>query len=105
MKKIKDERAETILHVWLQPRAHRDEILGFREEWLRIRVKAPPSEGEANRNLREVLARTLDVPLTQVEIVSGHKARRKRVRLINVPGEKLAKLGVGAEKAQRARAG
>ncbi len=92
----KDQRAESILHVWLQPRASRDEILGFREEWLRIRVKAPPSDGEANQNLREVLARALDVPVTQVEILSGHKSRRKRIRLIDVPREKLAKLGVAA---------
>lgn len=95
MKRAPHPIAEKILDVWVQPRASRNEILGFQEQYLRIRVTAPPSEGEANQLLREVLADALGISMSRVEILSGHKARRKRVRVIDVPPANLEKLGRG----------
>ncbi len=83
---------ETILNVWVQPRASRNEILGFQDEYLRVRVIAPPAEGRANHLLREVLADALGISLSRVEILSGHNARRKRIRIIDVPPGNLEKL-------------
>lgn len=84
MKQERDRVSEKILDLWVQPRASRNEILGFRDEWLRVRVTAAPTEGEANRLCREVLAEALAVPPSRVEILSGHRARRKRVRVEGV---------------------
>ncbi|MBI4495756.1 MAG: DUF167 domain-containing protein [Deltaproteobacteria bacterium] len=72
---------ETIFSVRVQPRAGRNEILGFREESLRVRVTAAPADGEANLLCRRVLAEALGVSLSQVEILSGHRGRHKRVRI------------------------
>jgi uncharacterized protein (TIGR00251 family) len=93
MKKEQAKAEAQILDVWVQPRASRNEIVGFQGDYLRIRVTAPPSEGEANLLLREVLADALDISRSQVEILSGHKARRKRVRVYGVPPANLKKLG------------
>jgi len=79
MKKDRRHSSETILSVWVQPRASRNEIFGYRDEFLRVRVTAGPVEGAANRLCREVLAKALGVSLSGVEILSGHKARRKRI--------------------------
>ena len=49
-----------------------------------MRVTAAPTEGQANRLCREVLAEALEIPPSRVEIVSGHRARRKRVRVEGV---------------------
>ena len=92
MKKDRRQSSEKILNVWVQPRASRNEILGFQDEYLRIRVMAPPKEGEANHLLREVLAEALGVSVSRVEILSGHKARRKRIRVMDVPPGNLEKL-------------
>jgi uncharacterized protein len=92
MKKDHRHSSEKILDVWVQPRASRNEILGFQDKFLRIRVMAPPSEGEANHLLREILAEALGVSVSRVEILSGHKARRKRVRILDVPPGNLEKL-------------
>ena len=83
---------EKVLKIWVQPRASRDEILGYRDELLRIRLQASPTEGEANRQLRKVLAEALGVSLSQVEIVHGHKSRRKQVRIRDVNPTFLAEL-------------
>ena len=95
MKKERPSARETILNVWAQPKSYRNEISGFQDGYLRIRVTAPPSGGEANHLLREILAEALDISISRVEILSGHKARRKRVRIIDVsPGhlEKIEKI-------------
>ncbi len=84
MKKESNRMGEKILDLWVQPRASRNEILGYRDELLRVRVTAAPTEGEANRLCREVLAEALKIPLSRVEILSGHRARRKRVRVEGV---------------------
>jgi uncharacterized protein (TIGR00251 family) len=95
----KDQRLETegILNVWLQPRASRNQILGLREEFLRIRVTAPPNGGKANHLLRELLAEVLGVSICKVEILGGHRSRRKRVRVMGVCQAALNKLGKDPE--------
>ncbi len=84
MKKQDSTPAERIVEVWVQPRASRNEICGYRDESLRIRVTAAPVEGAANRLCREVLAEALGVSPSEVEILSGHKARRKRISIKGV---------------------
>ena len=100
MKKDQRPATDKILDVWVHPQASRNEIQGFQDEYLRIRVKGPPREGEANRLLREVLAKALGISVSKVEILSGHKARRKRVRVMGVIPENLEKLGKSREEKQ-----
>ncbi len=75
---------ERILDVYVQPRACRNEILGCRNEFLKIRVTASPTDGEANRLCQEILAKALGTSPSRVEILYGHKARRKRLRVNGV---------------------
>ncbi len=82
MKKDHPPESEKILDVWVQPNASRNEILGLRDGYLRIRVAAPPREGKANQLMREILSGALGVAVSQVEVLSGHKSRRKRVRVV-----------------------
>jgi len=100
MKKDHPPTLERILDVWVQPNASRSEILGFRDGRLRIRVAAPPREGKANQLLREILSGALGVAPSQVEVLSGHKARRKRIRVIGVlpDPDTLKILGMSQEK-------
>ena len=84
MKKRNNSLTEKILNVYVQPRASRNEILGYRNEFLRIRVAAAPTDGEANRLCREILAKALGTSPSCVEMLSGHKARRKRLRVSGV---------------------
>jgi uncharacterized protein (TIGR00251 family) len=65
----------------VQPRAARDEVVGWQAGELRVRVTASPVEGEANRAVAELLARVLGVRVGAVTIVRGVRGRHKLVRV------------------------
>ena len=73
-----------IIVVRVTPRAGRDEIVGWRDGVLQVRLRAPPVEGQANEALRRYLAEGLGVAPSRVEIVSGATSRTKRVRVEGV---------------------
>ncbi len=67
------------LEVYLQPKASRSEIVGLYGEALKIKVKAPPVEGKANKALLLFLADLLGLPRRRLEIISGLTSRRKSI--------------------------
>ncbi len=69
----------------VQPNAPRDELVEALEDCYRVRIKAPPVEGKANRALRRFIADAFDVPQSRVELIGGTHGRRKRL-LIRSPG-------------------
>jgi uncharacterized protein (TIGR00251 family) len=76
--------------VRLQPRASRDEVLGWNEEGaLRVRVKAPPVDGAANAALIVLLAKQLGVSKGKVTLITGATARNKIVEVEGVSRETL----------------
>jgi uncharacterized protein len=75
--------------VRVVPRASRSEIVGEYDGALRVRVAASPVAGAANEELRRTLARAFAVPTRAVEIVSGHTAKTKQVRITGADGRKL----------------
>ena len=71
--------------IKLQPRASKDELLGWDgDETLRVRVKAPPVDGAANTALIELLSKELRVAKRQVSIVSGAGTRNKVVEFAGI---------------------
>lgn len=72
------------LHLRVQPRGRRDELVEAQGDHFRVRIQAPPVEGKANGALRRFLAESFGVPLAQVELIAGAQARIKRV-LIRAP--------------------
>ncbi len=67
--------------VRLQPRARREEVVGERDGVVVIRVSAPPVDGKANAALCRFIAKKAGVAPSRVEIVRGHTAREKLVRV------------------------
>lgn len=69
------------LHVYLQPRASADKIVGPHGDCLKIRLTAPPIDGRANQYLIKFLARCFKVPEQRVIITCGELSRKKWVRI------------------------
>lgn len=67
----------TLITVRLQPRASRDEVLGWNQEGVRVLVKAPPADGAANVALIQLLAKTIGVSKAKITLVAGAKVRNK----------------------------
>jgi uncharacterized protein (TIGR00251 family) len=67
--------------IRVRPGSSRNEIVGEKEGVLIVRVSAPPVEGKANKAVCKLLAKHYGLPPSKVEIVRGHNARDKVVRL------------------------
>jgi uncharacterized protein (TIGR00251 family) len=70
-----------LIEVKVQPRAKRAEVTATGPHSLTVKVTAPPSRGEANEDVRELLAGHFHVPVSRVRIVRGEKSRHKLVAL------------------------
>ena len=75
-----------VLTVRLTPKGGRDAIDGIEHmadgrSVLKVRVRAAPTEGEANDALVRVLAKCLGVPARRVTLVAGATARIKRLEI------------------------
>jgi uncharacterized protein len=78
--------------VRVQPRASRSGVAGEVDGALRIRLAAPPVDGEANEELVNLLARLLEIPRRQVEIISGQKSKNKVVRVTGISAERVGQV-------------
>ena len=79
-----------MITVRLTPKGGRDAIEGVTQladgqSVLKVRVRAAPSDGEANAALIAVLARALGVPSRRMSLISGATARIKRVAVDGDP--------------------
>jgi uncharacterized protein (TIGR00251 family) len=75
-----------VLAVRLTPKGGRDAVDGIDrladgQSVLKVRVRAPASEGAANAALLGLLARTLKVAARDVRLAAGASARLKRVKI------------------------
>lgn len=87
--------------VRVQPRAAKNEITGEHGGALRLRLTAPPVEGEANKLCQAVLADWLGVPRSRITIISGLKSRNKVIRVDGVTKAEAEKMfvrhGIGTD--------
>jgi uncharacterized protein (TIGR00251 family) len=67
--------------VRVQPRASREGIDGWQGGTLRMRVSAPPVDGDANRAVIALLAHALGVRPGALRIVRGVRGRDKVVQV------------------------
>ena len=90
MKNIPDKKATIEIH--LQPGAKRNEIVGFREGVLYAKVTALPQKGQANRALLELMAQTLGIPQSSVDIIRGQSSRSKVIAVHGLTGEEVKEI-------------
>jgi uncharacterized protein (TIGR00251 family) len=86
-----------LVNVRLTPRGDRDAIEGIERRAdgsvvLKARVRAAPSEGEANTALCRLFADALDTAPRQVTVVAGATARVKRLQIAGEANGLLEKL-------------
>ena len=63
--------------VKVQPKASRDQVVGYRDGVLQLRVVAPQDKGRANAAVVALLADALGVEKSRVRIVRGQSSRDK----------------------------
>lgn len=81
--------------IRLTPKGGRDAIEGIVADargrnQLKVRVTAPPENGKANASLIALLAKTLKIPKSRIDIVSGATDRNKILRIAGATIDRLA---------------
>ncbi len=74
---VKDSPQGALIMVLAIPRSSRTEIVDIQQERCRIKVKAPPVDGEANTALIEALAKIFGLPKKSVVQTRGQSGRQK----------------------------
>jgi len=87
MKNSSDKKATIEIH--LQPGAKRSEIVGYREGILYVKVTALPQKGQANRALLELIAQTLEIPKSAIDIIRGQSSRIKVIAVQGLTSEEV----------------
>jgi uncharacterized protein len=83
--------------VRVTPRSAKPGIGGWRSssggrEELEIRVAEAPADGAANAAVVRLLAKALDIPKSEVEIVGGQASRHKRIAVAMELAEVVGRL-------------
>jgi uncharacterized protein (TIGR00251 family) len=67
--------------VRVVPRSSRSRLAGVLGDRLKVQVTAPPVDGEANREVSELLAKCAGLTARDASIAAGSSSRSKTVRL------------------------
>ena len=78
---IQEKGGGVIFSVAARPRSTTSMVAGEHDGYVKVNLDAPPVDGGANLECCRLLARTLGVAKSQVEIVAGHSGKKKRVRV------------------------
>ncbi|HEX5686637.1 MAG TPA: DUF167 domain-containing protein [Ideonella sp.] len=70
-----------MLTLAVQPNARKTEVVGLLEGALRLKLAAPPIDGQANVALTAWLAKELGLPKRAVRLRRGAAARHKQVEI------------------------
>lgn len=71
---------QILVHVL--PRSSRNEIVGALEDGtLKVKLTAPPVDGQANKKLIELISTEYGVPKSRVRIVKGETSRKKVIEI------------------------
>jgi uncharacterized protein (TIGR00251 family) len=80
----------TDLKINLQPGAKEDLICCWMVNGaLKIKIRGKPIKGRANQDLLKFLAKSLRMRRSEVEIISGEKSRKKRIRFWGIADSAL----------------
>ncbi|MGV1758582.1 DUF167 domain-containing protein [Rhizobium sp. A22-96] len=90
------------LSVRLTPNGGRDSIDGVEtgsdgQSYLKARVSVAPEKGKANKALIALLARSMGIPKSSLELVSGDTARKKILRIEGEPEDLMQRLNAIAK--------
>jgi len=73
------------VQLTVQPRSSENKIVGVMDSRLKMKLKAPPVDGAANKMCIQFLSKLLKIPKSHIEIVSGQSNRKKKIRILGDP--------------------
>ena len=85
-----------VLEIQASPGSRADEFRGFHDERLRIAVTAAPERGKANQAICKFAAKQWGLKKSQVTLIAGETASKKKLLITGVDLETLTSRIVAA---------
>ncbi len=82
---------DNFLTVKVITRSSCNEIIGWQNDFLKVKLAVTPIKGQANTKLLDLLADFLSIPTSELKIVRGFTTNKKRICLPVDAVEKLKK--------------
>ena len=87
-----DSKITAKISVHAYPNAAKNEVIGFTDDVLRVKISAPPVKGKANKELLAFLCQLLALSKDRIGIIKGHTTRNKIVAIDGMSKEAAIKL-------------
>lgn len=78
-----------IFCVKLVPNSSFSKIVDYTDDYVRIKISAPPIENRANKELIDFCSDLFDVNKSKLSIISGEKSKIKKVLIKNAKNEEI----------------
>jgi len=65
------------IRVKAKPSSRKNEVTKLDENYYEVKVTSPPEKGKANEKIRKLLAEYLNIPKSQINLISGQTYKEK----------------------------
>lgn len=86
---LNENKGLITISVYAVPGSSKSEIAGIYNGSIKIKLKAPPTNGKANKELISFLSKKLNIPKAAVSIVSGSRQKRKVLSLLGCNAKRV----------------
>lgn len=86
---LRQNQGRLMLKLRVSAGAAKSQIQGIHAGALKLSVTEAPDKGKANRGILKLLAKSLDIPVRNIEISSGHTSQNKVVAITDIDASTL----------------
>jgi uncharacterized protein (TIGR00251 family) len=84
-------QSQTRITVQVSPNARHNEVLGFEDDILKVKIAAPPLQGKANKELIKFLSQSLKISRGSIAIERGLTSRSKVITIVGIDRAEIMK--------------
>lgn len=89
---IQETQGGVLLHLFVQPKSSKNEIVGPHNDELKVKITSPPVDGQANEAVIKFFSKLLRIPKGQIELIRGETSRHKVIKIHGLSTEDLQKI-------------
>ncbi len=89
---IEDVKGGVRLHLFVQPKASKNEVVGAHDKEIKVKITAPPLDGRANEGLIEFMSDLFKLPKKNIQLVRGESSRHKVIEIQGITPEKAREI-------------
>ena len=86
---IRSKGGDTVLTCRVHPNAPRNRIEKVQDDQLTIRLNSPPVEGQANKALIKLIAKSLHIAPSRLSLIQGDRSRTKIIAIQDMTPEQI----------------